>query len=100
MLKIGEYEYYDITSLLDIETQQPVVDGAVKGYGVHHGIDAQSVAQALEQYANLQIKLKRKAAYKDESDPLYMEYLFDESEQKLQLWKDKVAEIKQRYPFN
>ncbi|MBD1582500.1 hypothetical protein [Pseudoalteromonas sp. S16_S37] len=100
MLKIGEYEYYDIQSLLDTETQQPVIEGAVKGYGIHTGIDAPSVAEALAQYQNLQIKLKRKAAYKDESDPIYMEYLFDESELKLQQWKDKVAEIKQRYPFN
>ncbi|KAF7770047.1 hypothetical protein PCIT_a2996 [Pseudoalteromonas citrea] len=100
MLKIGQYEYYDINSLLDPQTQQPIVEGKIIGYGVHQGIEGNTVAEAIEQYQNNQVKLQRKAAYKEESDPLYMEFLFDESVLKKQQWKDKVTEIKQRFPLH
>ncbi len=44
-------------------------------------------------------KVKRQAAYKAESDPLYMEAQFDGTPETLQKWRDKVAEIKARYPL-
>lgn len=37
-------------------------------------------------------------AYKEESDPLYMEWQFDKSEEKEMVWRNKVLEIKTRYP--
>lgn len=42
---------------------------------------------------------KRKAAYRQESDPLYMEWQYDQTPESEQVWRDKVAEIKQRYPI-
>lgn len=41
----------------------------------------------------------RVAAYQKESDPLYMEWQYDQTAEKEQAWRDKVAEIKARYPL-
>lgn len=41
----------------------------------------------------------RSSAYKLESDPLYIEWQFDQTEEGEQLWRDKVLEIKERYPI-
>ena len=41
----------------------------------------------------------RKRAYVKESDPLYMESMYDETVEKYAEWKAKVAEIKLRYPI-
>lgn len=41
---------------------------------------------------------KRKAAYRAESDPLYMEWQYDQTPESEQHWRDKVVEIKLRYP--
>jgi hypothetical protein len=42
---------------------------------------------------------QRKAAYKAESDPLYMEWKFEQSTESEQVWRDKVLEIKTRIPL-
>ncbi|PJE55655.1 hypothetical protein [Marinomonas sp. BSi20584] len=42
---------------------------------------------------------KREAAYKRESDPLYMEWQFDQTEEAEQAWRAKVTEIKERFPL-
>lgn len=42
---------------------------------------------------------KRKAAYLEESDQLYMEWQYDLTPESEQAWRDKVAQIKQRYPI-
>lgn len=41
----------------------------------------------------------RRQAYLLESDPLYMEWQFDKLPESEQVWRDKVAEIKARYPL-
>lgn len=47
---------------------------------------------------SINIKL-RQEAYKMESDPLGFEYLFDMSPESEKAWRDKVIEIKSRYPL-
>ncbi len=42
---------------------------------------------------------KRKRAYQLESDPLLAEWQFDQTAEAEQIWRDKVAEIKARYPL-
>ncbi|MEJ6654655.1 MAG: hypothetical protein QNL70_01420 [Pseudomonas sp.] len=42
---------------------------------------------------------QRQAAYRAESDPLFMEWQFDQAPEKEQAWRDKVIEIKQRFAF-
>ncbi|TQF71833.1 hypothetical protein [Pseudoalteromonas luteoviolacea] len=41
----------------------------------------------------------RRMAYIVESDPLFMEWQYDQTESSKQAWLDKVAEIKARFPF-
>ncbi|MBE3958890.1 hypothetical protein HJ141_22425 [Vibrio parahaemolyticus] len=41
----------------------------------------------------------RQAAYKTESDPLYMEWQYDQTPESETAWRDKVAEIKSRHPL-
>ncbi len=41
----------------------------------------------------------RAAAYKSESDPLYIEWQYDQGEDGEELWRAKVQEIKERYPL-
>ena len=41
---------------------------------------------------------KRKEAYKTESDPLMFEWMFDKTAEKENAWREKVAEIKEKYP--
>jgi t-SNARE complex subunit (syntaxin) len=42
---------------------------------------------------------KRLDAYRAESDPLYMEWQYDLTPESEQAWRDKVLQIKQRYPI-
>lgn len=43
---------------------------------------------------------QRLEAYKTESDPLFMEYQFDQTPESEKAWRDKVQEIKDRYPIS
>jgi len=42
---------------------------------------------------------QREAAYKTESDPLYMEWQYYQTYNAEKKWRDKVAEIKARFPL-
>ncbi len=57
-------------------------------------LSAEQEKQQLEEVMN-----KRKAAYRRESDPLFMEWQFDGTPESEALWKRKVEEIKARYPL-
>ncbi|EMW3876289.1 hypothetical protein AAE147_005982 [Pseudomonas aeruginosa] len=41
----------------------------------------------------------RRVAYAADSDPLYMEWQYDQTPESEKAWRDKVAEIKARYPL-
>ena len=41
----------------------------------------------------------RVEAYKSESDPLYIEWQYDQREEGETVWRSKVLEIKERYPL-
>ncbi len=45
------------------------------------------------------ISQKRKIAYQKEADPLYLEWQYDQTAEKEQIWRAQVAEIKARYPL-
>lgn len=46
-----------------------------------------------------QAKAARLNAYRVESDPIFMEWQFDQSEEKEQQWRASVEAIKARYPL-
>ncbi|MCS6160703.1 hypothetical protein [Shewanella baltica] len=64
------------------------------------GMNAEQIQSVLAQrdFELSQNIEKRKAAYREESDPLYMEWQYDQTSESEQHWRDKVVEIKQRYP--
>ena len=43
--------------------------------------------------------VNRAAAYKSESDPLYIKWQYDQSDEGESKWRAKVKEIKERYPL-
>lgn len=65
------------------------------------GLDDDAIEGVLTQKAydeSEQLTLdNRSAAYRRESDPLFIEASFDNDEVKFELWRDKVKEIKARY---
>lgn len=65
------------------------------------GMDQEQIESVLnqQQFELSQHVVKREAAYAKESDPLYMEAQFDGTPESIQKWRDKVAEIKARYPL-
>lgn len=48
---------------------------------------------------NTRITHLRKQAYQRESDSLFMEWQFDQTPETEQRWRDKVNQIKTRYPL-
>lgn len=45
------------------------------------------------------ILINRRRAYAAESDPLYMEWQYDQTSESEQAWRQKVEEIKDRFPL-
>ncbi|MEY0971294.1 hypothetical protein ACFDTO_34045 [Microbacteriaceae bacterium 4G12] len=65
------------------------------------GMTQEQVDSVLQQkdFEEAQNLVKRKEAYRLESDPLFMEWQYDNTPESEQVWRDKVAEIKARYPL-
>lgn len=60
--------------------------------------DVQQAATPYDQHiARNEIEAARAAAYRQESDPLFFEWQRGEGTE--QAWRDKVEEIRQRYPY-
>lgn len=67
---------------------------------VSQGVLSQGEADNLvKSNKKMEIEQLRKAAYSAESDPLYMEWQFDKTAESENAWRDKVTEIKDRYPL-
>lgn len=63
------------------------------------GIPAETVNAAITQQELLDVHAQRQAAYREESDSLFLEWQYDKTPESEQLWRNKVTEIKARYPF-
>lgn len=57
------------------------------------------ISQEIAEIALNKVHAERQKAYQEESDPLYLEWQYDQTAAKEQAWRDKVAEIKARYPL-
>lgn len=66
------------------------------------GMSAEQIDSVLQQkaYEQSQNTHKRQEAYRAESDPLYMEWQYDQTAEAEQAWRNKVQEIKSRYPLS
>ncbi|TCK58167.1 hypothetical protein [Seleniivibrio woodruffii] len=56
------------------------------------------VSFRVEHKSDEEIFRLRQRAYQTESDPLYMEWLYDQTDEKYAEWKSRVQQIKARYP--
>lgn len=74
------YQNYDYDELVNL-----------LGKGI---VDAEIEKKQAEEIRDL-----RKQAYILEADPLYLEWQYDKTPEKEQQWRDRVAEIKVRYPL-
>lgn len=63
------------------------------------GVPASAIDAALAAQDLVKAQEARRAAYVAESDPLYMEWQYDQTPESEQAWRDKVAEIKARHPL-
>lgn len=73
-----------------------------QGYMAALGMSQEAIESVLSQaeYERYDGQLeKRKLAYQRESDPLLAEWQFDKTPEAEQIWRDKVEEIKARYPI-
>ncbi|WP_018694446.1 hypothetical protein [Algicola sagamiensis] len=51
------------------------------------------------QYEQSEVLQLRRNAYEAQSDPLFMEWQYDQTDAKKQAWQNAVATIKSRYPI-
>ncbi|QMV14736.1 hypothetical protein [Vibrio spartinae] len=65
------------------------------------GMTQEQIESVLQQknFEEAQNIVKRQQAYRLESDPLFMAWQYDQTEDREASWRDKVAEIKARYPL-
>lgn len=73
-----------------------------EAYMLELGMNAEQIESVLRQKeyeAGEGVIAKRKAAYALESDPLFLEWQYDKSPESEQRWREKVLEIKERYPI-
>ncbi|QMV14733.1 hypothetical protein [Vibrio spartinae] len=65
------------------------------------GMTQEQIESVLQQkeFEEAQNLVKRQQAYRLESDALFMAWQYDQTEDKETSWRDKVAEIKARYPL-
>lgn len=63
------------------------------------GVPAAVIDAALAAGETAAALAARRGAYAAESDPLYMEWQYDQTAEAEQAWRDKVAEIKARHPL-
>lgn len=63
------------------------------------GVPPEVIAAALASQVVADTQAARRAAYAVESDPLYLEWQYDKTAESEQAWRDKVTEIKARYPL-
>ncbi|BCV49541.1 hypothetical protein [Shewanella algae] len=65
------------------------------------GMDSQQIESVIRQrdFELSQNHEKRQKAYREESDHLFLEWQYDGTPEAEKIWRDKVAEIKSRYPL-
>ncbi|GAB1102163.1 MAG: hypothetical protein WManBPW_07820 [Shewanella algae] len=66
------------------------------------GMDYEQIESVIRQrdFELSQNHEKRQDAYREESDHLFLEWQYDGTPKAEKIWRDKVAEIKSRYPLS
>lgn len=107
LTKVSGESYIDMEVLFEgFEDYIPFTatpdDSTVYGRELYHlastGYYGEVVEVVREEFKPDPVAL-RKEAYTLESDPIYMEWQYDQDPEVEALWRAKVAEIKARYPL-
>lgn len=83
--------------LYDGETHDNYDPAFMAELGMSEEVIASVLAQHNYELTEGQLALRQRA-YVVESDPLFLEWQYDKAPASEQTWRDKVAEIKARYP--
>ncbi|MBL0496548.1 hypothetical protein JD514_05340 [Aeromonas caviae] len=83
--------------LYDGETHDNYAPAFMAALGMSEETIASVLAQCDYERTDGQLA-RRRMAYVAESDPLFLEWQYDKTPAAEQTWRDKVAEIKSRYP--
>ena len=88
-----------MTTIKEVAFGGAIYSQCSREYLLLMGVDEATVnaAEAAQQVENA--LTARRAAYAAESDPLYLEWQYDQTAESEQAWRDKVTEIKARYPL-
>jgi len=88
-------------SPLTSDEHQALLDGQAKGLTIVKGKDGRPTLEPRKELplTAAQVQVLRQSAYAAESDSLFLEWQFDKSAKAEQIWRDKVTEIKERYPL-
>src|SRR5690554_1965286 len=72
-----------------------------RAYMEQQGMSSEQIESVLSQYQFEAAKVAklRQEAYRNESDPLFMEWQYDQTPEAEQAWRNKVSEIKARFAF-
>ncbi|MBJ2242089.1 MULTISPECIES: hypothetical protein [Pseudomonas] len=68
-------------------------------YLVGVGVPVSIIDEALVAQHVVAAQQVRRAAYIAEADPLYLEWQYDQKPASEKVWRDKVADIKARFPL-
>ena len=83
--------------LYDGETHDNYDPAFMVGLGMNDDTIASVIAQHDYEQGAGQLAARQRA-YETESDPLFLEWQYDKTPEAEARWRDKVAEIKARYP--
>ena len=83
--------------LYDNQTHDNYDPAFMASLGMSDDAVASAIAQREYELGAGQLALRQRA-YQLESDPLFLEWQYDKTAEAEQAWRDKVVEIKLRYP--
>lgn len=88
---------------ISAERHTELLDGQAEGKEIHAQRDGKPYLKSPAAPTAEQIRdgvlIDRRRAYVQESDPLYMEWQYDNTSESEQTWRQKVEEIKERFPL-
>ncbi|MCG7546952.1 hypothetical protein [Pseudoalteromonas sp. Of7M-16] len=88
--------------MIEFEGKKILLDGHARGALMSLGaseLEADELIKSAVKIEETKVVIEqRQQAYNREADPLFIEYQFDQTAEAEQAWREKVLEIKARYP--
>ena len=88
---------------ISFDRHRELMEGQQDGKVIAHQKDGKPYLKTVDSMNDTEllahVQVQRQAAYRQESDPLYMEWQYDQTSESEQAWRQKVEEIKERFPL-